>query len=158
MSIIVKPCFASQHAGLEITREIPMNVVSIVDSVAAAVPGAGWEQLLLLGTELTMESEAIRQRFSEHNVAAVPPERCERSRITALIDALQRGEAKNADHEITRLARKGAVLLGCTELALAFPERMKTPVFTYENVTYFNSLAIHVPQYSRPRPDNAIDG
>jgi aspartate racemase len=133
------------HRFEAITRDVPLRVVHIVDAVAQTAKALQFDSLLLLGTRLTMESAPIRLRFASHSVPVAAPSPDKQSRLISLIQRLQSAQTTGAAQEIARLSQGSrAVVLGCTELALAFPHAISMPVFEEHGRTYLNSLAIHI--------------
>lgn len=139
-------CFAANtphHRFEQIARGVPVDVVSIVDSVAQAAIERGYTTLILLGTKLTMTSESIRRSFSRFGVEVVAPSPDDRNAVIALIARLQHGESTNAAGEVRQVTAGLPAILGCTELALTFPNAVGDPVINDGDSVYFNSLAIH---------------
>jgi len=139
-------CFAANtphHRFEQITGGVPVHVVSIISSVAQAAIKNDCRKLLLIGTRLTMTSAFIRRTFSDAGVEVVLPSDEGQLAVIDLIERLQQERCDNAGSEITRLTGGLPVILGCTELALAFPNAIGDCVFDYNDSVFFNSLAIH---------------
>jgi aspartate racemase len=132
------------HRFEAITAGVPVTVVNIVDAVTRTVRDCGLDRVLLLGTSVTMASPVIRERFSRAGVNVDVPAGDEREAVTALIGRIQRGDMNGAQAEIVSIARGRPAILGCTELAFAFPEAVRESQFARDGTTFFNSLAIHV--------------
>ena len=90
-----------------------------------------------------MTSDPIRRSFSSAGVEVTSPSAADRDATIALIERLQHGESTNARAEIRRVTAGRPAILGCTELALAFPDAIGESLIHEENSVYFNSLAIH---------------
>ena len=132
------------HRFAQITGGIAVGVVSVVDAVAKALRSVGLDRALLLGTSLTMASPVIRARFAEAGVGIEVPPQEQRAKVIDVIERIQRGGRTGAGTEIAQLGHGRPVILGCTELAFAFPGVAATSDFLWEGSRYFNSLAIHV--------------
>lgn len=137
------------HRYEAITRDVGIPVVNIYDVVASACAKRQIDRVLVLGTRLTMMSLVLRDRFACAGVSAVVPPRDGHAPIIALIEGLQTGEARDPVQAIAAASEPfiasgiNAILLGCTELALAFPEYKHTPFFEKDDIVYVNTLAIH---------------
>ncbi len=107
----------------------PLPLISMLDVSAAAAVQAGYSKLLLLGTGPTMAGTFARAAFEKRGIEVVVPTPDQQATIHHLIATeLERGIIRPASQErllaITRaqVAATGAqaVVLGCTELPLAF--------------------------------------
>lgn len=139
-------CFAANtphHRFAEITRDVPVEVVNIVDAVAQTAVEHFLRNLFLLGTRLTMTSDVIKRRFSQAGITIAVPAATEQAAVVELIEGLQRGARTGAAAQIQRLSGGMPAILGCTELALAFPGEAGSAAIVRDGATYLNSLAIH---------------
>lgn len=142
------------HRWETIVTGVRIPVISIIDAAAQEAVRLGAQQVLLLGTALTMNSVRWREAFAQHGIRIAGPRSESLRRATlALIEDLQRGRLKGAAARVNRLARPGfaehftgtpVVCLGCTELPLAFPTRRTHPSFQHAGVTYVNTTAAHI--------------
>jgi aspartate racemase len=147
---------ATPHHRFEaITRYAPMPVVSIVPAVAEAVVRGGFESALLLGTHVTMQSKPMRDEFARAGLLLALPGNDDREHIAALIERIQHGDTEDAATEIAAIAAGRACILGCTELALAFPNELARAVITRNGAPFFNSLAIHAKAVLHHAVDSA---
>ena len=128
-----------------------LPVLSILDIAAEVVRGTGAASTRVLGTAVTMRSGFFEAALEE---AGVPcelrlPER-EIGRLQALID-------KDFYQGVTPAARErligfcgehasngSAVILGCTELTLAFEEFAGHAVFETDGFLFINPVVAHV--------------
>ena len=131
------------HRYDQIVEGCPIAVVSIVDAIAREARAAGFERMLLLGTALTMRSMVIRKAFATAGLSVYAPPESERAEVVALVDRLQQGHVLGAAEQVNRLAVGAPTILGCTELALAFPDQLEVSRFHFRGTEYLNSLAIH---------------
>jgi aspartate racemase len=144
----------SPHHRLEaITRGITMPVISILDAVAAAAARIGAEEVLILGTAITMRSPRFREGFAKYKISATgPADESDRARTLALVSELQRGEVQNCAERLKEIASSAsrhfrtqpAVCLACTELPLAFPSQKMLATFEHNGIRYINSSAAHI--------------
>ncbi|MEL6373978.1 MAG: aspartate/glutamate racemase family protein [Pseudomonadota bacterium] len=143
------------HMRLEqITQGVDLEVLSILDAVADATAATGATKALVLGTAVTMRSNAYADILKTRGVTAnaqlddvtiddmqhqidhafhsdpVPPQ--------ARRDLLAVCEAFAEDPQRT------AILLACTELPLAFPDHLEDPVFESDGFTFINTTAAHI--------------
>ena len=98
----------------------------------------------MLGTRVTMKSPIIQRRFKDMGVAIEVPSAERQADVLALIARLQRENTSGGRDEIVKLSGGRSVILGCTELTLAFPEKIGEMVFRYKDTLCVNALAIHV--------------
>jgi aspartate racemase len=130
---------SAHHRFDAIVRGVRIPVISIVEAMAKKSARIGAQQVLLLGTALTMRSLQFRQAFAKYGVEATgPADEAVRAMTTELVADLQRGRLAGASDRLVQIARRSfdsqfgrrpIVYLACTELPLAF-EAMKTlPIF-----------------------------
>ena len=144
------------HRFDAIVQGIQIPVISVIEEMAKQSAEIGVQQVLLLGTDLTMKSRKFRDVFERHGIEASGPRSEEaRSLTTDLINQLQRGKTQGAAAKLGRivdlsldaqpeLKPKPAVCLACTELTLAFGEERTLPIFKHDGIVYINSSLVHV--------------
>lgn len=142
------------HRFSEIVLGMGIPVISIFEVVAKECARIEAEQVLILGTALTMRSETFREVFAEHGVeAACPQDEEARASSIGLIAELQLGKIEGAAERIGKIARTSfkqrftaqpVTCLACTELPLAFPEQKMLATFEYNGVLYINTTAAHI--------------
>jgi len=135
-----------------IRRNLDLPVISILDETARVAQTLGKRKAIVLGTDITMRSddyaEALRTNDIEPNLQF--PDK--------LIDELQgiidvefyQGVSEQARSRFLAICKScvddpenTAVLLACTELALAFPEFGDRTHFEAEGFSFVNSTAAH---------------
>jgi aspartate racemase len=131
------------HRFTQITRDVSLPVVHLVDAVAEAVVRGGFSEALLLATQVTMQSHPIRETFARAGLTVTLPSSDDQEHLAALIERIQHGDAEDAAVEIDAIAAGRPCILGCTELALAFPKDLARSVISRNGAPLFNSLAIH---------------
>lgn len=124
------------------------------DVVAKECARMGANQVLILGTAVTMRSPRFRHKFAEHGIDATGPEdETVRSLTAQLISELQLGHSEGAAQRLDTIARTACqqqfsatplVCLACTELPLAFPEMKSRSTFESGGIRYLNSTIVHV--------------
>ena len=111
----------------EISREIKIPVLHIVDATAREIKKMGFNKVGLLGTRFTMEEDFFTGRMQKkHGIAMLVPAGEDRLRVhRIIIDELARGIINPASRDIIwriigGLAERGAqgIVLGCTEIPL----------------------------------------
>lgn len=146
---------APHHRFESITRGLDLPVLSIVEAAAAKCVEHEVDQVLLLGTELTMRSSMYPSGLARHGCEALSPSSdALRYRTVELIERLQAGAAATARSELREVADtalssmptspRTAVCLTCTELPLAFPEHAGAPAFHWSDRLYISSTAAHI--------------
>lgn len=146
-------CNTAHHRFAQITRGIGIPVLNILEVAARACAWIGTSRMLVFGTALSMRSSVFRELFEQHGIRTSGP-RGDRDRrtILAIIAALQGGRIEGASRRINEIAMRArtnrlpqpTVYLGCTELALAFPDQRDAGVFESSGIRYVNSAALHI--------------
>jgi aspartate racemase len=142
------------HRFDAIVRGVGIPVINIWEEAAKECTRLGAEQVLILGTAVTMRSPEFLKRFAKHGVeAAGPLDSTARSQTEGLIAELQAGKTEGAAERIGKVARtsfagqftaRPVVCLACTELPLAFREWKTLASFSVDGVTYVNSSSVHI--------------
>jgi aspartate racemase len=128
-----------------IVEALSVPFLHIVDVTADAVRAAGLETVGVLGTRATMEGAFYADRFAEHGVETVTPDRATRETVDRVIfDELTHGEVREPSREaylgaIDDLVTAGAegIVFGCTEIDLLL-DAADVPV------PVFDTTALHV--------------
>jgi aspartate racemase len=116
----------------EVQAAAGLPLLHIGDAVGAALATAGVARAGLLGTRFTMEQPFLREYLGEHHgVEVIVPGEADRAEVHRVIfDELCRGVLRDASRlayfgivERLAAAGAGAVVLGCTEIALLVDER-----------------------------------
>ena len=137
----------------QIIEGIDIPVLNIFEEVAKVCIENNIGSTLILGTEPTMSSHVFPNVLGKHGISGVLPETGQdQDEIISLIAELQAARSSNAAERIQSLAEKylsvntnklGAVCLSCTELPLAFPDYLNTPMFEVNGISYLNTTIIH---------------
>lgn len=135
-----------------IRKGVDIEILSILDAVADTAKAAGAARALVLGTAVTMRSDAYARTLAARGIAAnARLDEDVIDRMQHLIDTIFHGpDATRGGREAimdycARFAGPGdAVLLACTELPLAFPDHLEDPVFEAGGHTFVNTSAAHV--------------
>jgi aspartate racemase len=143
------------HRFEAIVRNIRIPVISILDEMAKESARIGAQEVLLLGTALTMRSSKFREAFAKCGIEASGPlNESLRAMTTELITDLQLGKSENADQRLATIAKRSldesrfrdqpAVCLACTELPLAFARMKQLATFEYDGIFFINTTALHI--------------
>ena len=142
------------HRFEAIVRSIRIPVISILDEMAKESARIGAQQVLLLGTALTMRSSKFRAAFAKYGIEASGPlDESLRAMTAELITDLQLGKLERAAQRVVNVARvsletqfgdRPAVCLACTELPLAFAGMKQLPTFEYDGIVFINASAVHI--------------
>ena len=133
-------CSNTMHLMAEVLqRAMDLPLLHIADATAAAIIGAGYETMGLLGTRFTMEQEFYRGRMRDrYGLRVIIPETGNRDIVHCIIyEELVRGiirDESRAQYQavIKDLRDSGAqaIILGCTEIGLLIkPEDCPIPTF-----------------------------
>ncbi len=145
------------HNRLEaIRRGVNLPIVSIFEEVAQACVNAGVTQLLILGTEPTLQGQALPEVLARYGITScVPQDPADRRQLARLIAQLQAGEVSSAAQALGAMAERAfdavaappygqrAIGLACTELPLAFPAQLDCACFEHAGALYINTSLIH---------------
>jgi len=143
------------HRFEAIVRSIRIPVISILDEMAKESARIGAQQVLLLGTALTMRSPKFRETFAKYGIEASGPlDESVRAMTAELITDLQLGKSEGADQRLVTIAKRSidenrfgdqpAVCLACTELPLAFRTMKQLATFEYDGIQFINTTAVHI--------------
>jgi aspartate racemase len=142
----------------QILRGIDLPVLNIFSVAARRAASAGIDELLLLGTPLTMRSEQVRLAFGQEGVKIISPPQQLYLQLSRLIERLGRGDRHNAVEELASIAtaavdhefeRSSAVCLACTELALAFDQQIRRFEIVANDICYIDPAAAHIEEAFR---------
>ncbi len=138
----------------QITKGVDIEVLSILDAVADAAAETGASRALVLGTAVTMRSDAYAKKLTAHGITANA--RLDDETIDgmqALIDDAfhvdpvppgARRELLEVCEQFTDDPKETAILLACTELPLAFPDNLEDPIFESDGFTFINTTSAHI--------------
>ena len=138
-----------------ITEGVSIPVVDMFTALADEVARREAEQVLVLGTPLTMRSERLKNVLRSHGVRAIAvTNEHVIAEVFELIGLLQAGQIRGCADKLGAIVKcvwdggpqvqPPHVILSCTELPLAFPERPLEKVFTSGGVVYIDSMAVHI--------------
>jgi aspartate racemase len=129
--------------AIEAAVRIPL--LHIADPTAAAIQGAGYAKVGLLGTRFTMEQDFYRDRLrARHGIEVMVPDQADRDLVHRVIyEELCLGKVlpDSRAHYLrvmAALAARGAeaIILGCTEISLLVDQRDAA-------IPLFDTTAIH---------------
>ncbi len=130
-----------------IQEKVDLPLLSIVDACAQEANRLKRSHCLLLGTRFTMQSDFYQKSFEKYGIKITVPEEQDINHIhNKLFTELELGIFKDATlQELLAIVQAiksreaiDAVILGCTEFPLLFPEK------SYLNVPFLNTTKIHV--------------
>ena len=138
----------------QITQGVDIEILSILDAVANAAAETGATQALVLGTAVTMRSDAYARKLAARGITA------NAHLDDATIDGMQhlidhafhadpispagRLELLDVCERFTEDPKSTVILLACTELPLAFPDHLEDPVFESDGFTFVNTSSAHI--------------
>ena len=127
--VLVMGCNTAHYFYPDICRFVRTPFLNMLEETAKEAKRRGYSAVALLATDGTVRSGVYEQVFEKEGVALVTPEEAEQKEVMALIyEGIKAGKTTWDTAKITaaleNLARQGAkaVVLGCTELPLAFPQ------------------------------------
>ncbi len=133
-------CTNTMHRVATVVEELAgIPLLHIADATAAAIRGAGFGRVGLLGTRFTMEEDFYRGRLTgRHGLEVLVPGERDRVAVHRLIyeelcvGRIEPGSRETLRRIVARLSARGAdaVILGCTELGLLLdPAVSDIPLF-----------------------------
>ena len=138
----------------QITQGVDIEVLSIIDAVADAAVATGAKQALVLGTGVTMRSDAYADALKARGVEANA--RLDEDVINHMQHQIDHAfhatpVPPDAKHDLLAVCERFApdpantvILLACTELPLAFPDHLEDAVFESDGYTFVNTTAAHI--------------
>lgn len=97
-------------------------LINIIDSCVNAVVKDNVQQVLLLGSEGTIDSQIYQRKLWEKNIICIVPDSTQYSQIRECIEAVKRNEYSQRVKEIflNLVKDSNACILGCTELPVLY--------------------------------------
>jgi len=135
---VVAACNSVHVVFDEVSADVPIPWISIMDAVAEQIRRAGIRRVGLLGTVFTMGGEFYQKGLAKYGIETLTPDERSQKRINAIIyDELVKAQVREDSRRfvvtcIDELSQRGAegVVLGCTELPfLIRQEDTSVPVF-----------------------------
>lgn len=119
----------------DIQKNMKMPFISLIDEVACETNKLNISKVGLLGTPSTLKSNIYQKALAKYRIQAIIPQKNHfppiESAIRNVISGNQNKKDRIALKSIAKyLKRRGvqAIILGCTELPLAFPKKFELPV------------------------------
>ncbi len=127
---IVIPCNTAHHFYKEMQASVQVPILSILEVTAKAVKDAGFSKVGLLNSQSTKQFHLYEDIFAKNNIGTLSTTDAEQQQVTQVIGHVISGtqganEIESLNNIAKRYAQAGAqaVILGCTELPLAFSEK-----------------------------------
>lgn len=118
----------------ELSGETSVPFVSMLDEVVKVVEELGVKRVGLLASPVTFKQKLYQEAFDRTGVKVVVPSVKQIDSLGKCIEDIIRGELKLPGKVLQQIARNltirgaEAIILGCTELPLAFPSGFEKPV------------------------------
>ncbi|PLW98105.1 MAG: aspartate racemase [Marinilabiliales bacterium] len=126
---VIVLCTNTMHlCSEEIIKNINIPFIHIVTAIGNKIKAGGIDNVLLLGTKFTMESDFYKEiLYNEFGIKTVIPNKEDRGEVHRIIyDELVQGQIKDESRAIYKeiIEKSGAkgVILGCTEIPLLIKE------------------------------------
>jgi len=135
---VVAACNSVHIVYEEVSKDIPIPWVSIMDAAAEQIKNQGISKVALLGTIFTMNSDFFPKALADWGIEAILPDADDKKTISEIIyGELVRAEVKDDSRQVIlgiidkmKSDDVEAVILGCTELPfLIRSEDTTLPVF-----------------------------
>jgi len=132
---------------------LPLPVLSIVDSVAQATRAAGLKKVALFGTGFTMEKDFYPVGLAQNGVDCIVPDKADREMIhgiiySELVNGIITEESRSRFvNAVSKVKARGAqgVIMGCTEIPLLLsPEHVDLPLFDSANIHADAALSLAI--------------
>lgn len=136
-NFIIIPCNTVHYFFKEIQASIKIPFISILKITADTIKKAGYKKIGLLNSQSTKQYNLYETAFKKLGVLTNSTTESEQLKVNKVIGNVIGGlqgqkDIKNLNSIITRFKKEGAeaVVLGCTELPLAFSQKnCDLPVF-----------------------------
>lgn len=119
----------------DIQKNMKMPFISLIDEVACETNNLNISTVGLLGTPSTLQSGIYQKALAKYKIKSILPKKYQFSLIESVIRNVIGGNHNESDQQALliiaqELKEKGAqaIILGCTELPLAFPKKIDLPV------------------------------
>ena len=135
---VVAACNSVHVVHEQVSGDIPIPWVSIMDSTGEQANKRGIRKVGLLGTIFTMENDFFARGLAEYGVETVKPDRAAQEKISEiiygeLITAEIRESSRNFVLDVIETLRRDGVegiVLGCTELPFLIEQKhLSMPLF-----------------------------
>ncbi|MEA3355155.1 MAG: amino acid racemase [Patescibacteria group bacterium] len=118
----------------KLRKKSKAKFVSILEEVLEQCIQRGYKRVGLLATPATHKLKLYEKEFEESGIKLVVPKKKEIKMLGEIAEKIVVGEINTAEKKLKKIAdglkSKGseAIILGCTELPLAFPKNYQLPV------------------------------
>ena len=163
---VIAACNSVHLVYEEVSRDIPIPWVSIMDATGEAIARRGLSTVVLLGTVFTMREGFYQRGLERHGIKTVTPDEADQRRVNDIIfGELITDSPTEASRQwvlglFERLReRTGAqgLVLGCTELPfLIKPEHTTLPVFDTSILLSQKALELALEPESAPEDAAAL--
>ncbi|MCL6454594.1 MAG: amino acid racemase [Alicyclobacillus sp.] len=121
----------------QLAEQVPVPILSLIEEVAEVVAASGCRRVGVLGTTPTRTFAVYEQAFARRGMTAAYPDEASQAEVMAVIHAVKAASGGNAraanplaalHTRIAAVAARAwaqdvdALLLGCTELPVLFPD------------------------------------
>jgi aspartate racemase len=118
----------------DLKNKIKINFVSIIEEVLIEAKKRGYSRVGLLASPATYKLDLYQEEFKESGITLVNPTSEEIKRLGRITEKIVIGKTNSSRKKLAIMAdslkKKGveAIILGCTELPLVFPNNYSLPV------------------------------
>lgn len=120
----------------DMQRSVSVPVLNMVDATSAKVAAAGIRTVGIMASSTSIQSGLYQQYLEQRGITAIAPNSEQQKVINEVIFAVMSGrsgsrEARQLSAIVGQMAAVGAegVILGCTELPVAFTDNATVPIF-----------------------------
>jgi len=136
-TVITMACNTVCHYADRLSRNTHVNVISVVDEVVHIV-SKRHSRVLLLASSTSLRLRLYQSRLEQNGVSFILPESRDYTELDSIISGVLAGVDKEVLIEkIGSLTERliynnhvEAIILGCTELPLIFPQKYHIPVYS----------------------------
>lgn len=127
--LLAMPCNTAHYFADFITEAVKIPFVNMIEETANTLVENGVKKVALLATDGTLRAGLYHQKLQEAGIELVVPSEEYQEKVMRTIAGVKAGDYKTAtaykaelvDHVVARGAE--AIILGCTELPIAFKDR-----------------------------------
>lgn len=147
---IIISCNTAHYFLDEVYKRVPESkeiIINIIDELAIHLDKQGIDEISLIATEGTLESNLYQKTFSKYNIKINAPKKEDFTRMSELIEVVKQNKpidskVKQDFINLIKEQKDDAVILGCTEFPVLYKNVAKE--LENENITIFDPLDLAI--------------
>ena len=147
---IIISCNTAHYFLDEVYKRVPESkeiIINIIDELAIHLDKQGIDEISLIATEGTLESNLYQKTFSKYNIKINAPKKEDFTRMSELIEVVKQNKpidskVKQDFINLIKEQKDDAVILGCTEFPVIYKNVAQE--LENENITIFDPLDLAI--------------